>query len=463
MTIHKRKDQGIRARRDFSATEKAELVLHSLSSAQSNAKCYREKGITPSNFYIWRNFFISAGTAALKKKARLKKGKSGCNSQLDSSLNLKLELLEQYVNCLRPEASLGCRLPENIKLQIIDLVEKSELKQAYALRIIGIPKSTFCLWREKLGDHGRVKNYQTKASKVKVYEVPETKEVVLKILHSPPIDYGYNRTTWKFSDLQKAIERSGVRIGRSSIRKIIKSAGYRWLKAKKVLTSKDPDYKSKLESIQTILGNLNGKEGFFSIDEYGPFAVKQRQGRKLIGPGETFTVPQWQKSKGVLIMTAALELSSNQVTHFYSHKKNTAEMIKLLDLLLSNYKHLDRIYLSWDAASWHISKKLFEKIDSNNTMACKTGATSVEVAPLPAGAQFLNVIEAVFSGMSRAIIHNSNYQSIEEAKNAIDTYFKERNQAFIKNPQKAGKKIWGKEPVAPYFSESQNCKDSRYR
>src|ERR1700722_2787875 len=28
-------------------------------------------------------------------------------------------------------------------------------------------------------------------------------------------------------------------------------------------------------------------------------------------------------------------------------------------------------------------------------------------APLPAGAQFLNVIESVFSGMSRAVIHNS--------------------------------------------------------
>jgi hypothetical protein len=32
--------------------------------------------------------------------------------------------------------------------------------------------------------------------------------------------------------------------------------------------------------------------------------------------------------KGSLICTAALELSTNQVTHFYSKRKNTAEMIK---------------------------------------------------------------------------------------------------------------------------------------
>ena len=50
-------------------------------------------------------------------------------------------------------------------------------------------------------------------------------------------------------------------------------------------------------------------------------------------------------------MTAALELSTNQVTHFYSKKKNTDEMIKLLDILKAEYRHLDRIFLSWDAAS----------------------------------------------------------------------------------------------------------------
>jgi hypothetical protein len=35
----------------------------------------------------------------------------------------------------------------------------------------------------------------------------------------------------------------------------------------------------------------------------------------------------------------------------------------------------------------------------------------VETAPLPARAQFLNVIESVFSDMARSIIHNSDYRS----------------------------------------------------
>ena len=229
------------------------------------------------------------------------------------------------------------------------------------------------------------------------------------------------------------------------------------------MTSKDPDYRVKLDNIQHILGNLAADEDFFSIDEYGPFAVRHRTGRQLVAPGESPTVPQWQKSKGFLIMTAALELSTNQVTHFYSEKKDTEEVIKLLDLLLERNRHLSRIYLSWDAASWHMSRRLSDRIASNNIMATVTGSTRVEVAPLPAGAQFLNVIESVFSGMARAVIHNSNYQSKEAAKDAIDGYCCERNEHFRMTPRRAGKRLWGKEHQPAAFSDANNCKDPRYR
>jgi hypothetical protein len=74
----------------------------------------------------------------------------------------------------------------------------------------------------------------------------------------------------------------------------------------------------------------------------------------------------------------------------------------------------------------------------------------------------IRVIESVFSGLAKAIIHNSNYQSIDECKEAISLYFSERNDHFKKNPQKAGKKIWGREIVKPIFDESNNCKDPPY-
>lgn len=114
-------------------------------------------------------------------------------------------------------------------------------------------------------------------------------------------------------------------------------------------------------------------------------------------------------------------------------------------------------------ASWHVSKKLKQRIMEHNATAESSGRPRVETAPLPAGAQFLNVIESVFSGMARAVLHNSNYPSPDAARTAIDLYFADRNQQFRDNPKRAGKRIWGEERVPPAFSDSNNCKDPRWR
>ena len=87
----------------------------------------------------------------------------------------------------------------------------------------------------------------------------------------------------------------------------------------------------------------------------------------------------------------------------------------------------------------------------------------VQVLPLPSGAQFLNVIESVFSGMARAVLHNSDYADVDAAKAAISRYLDERNIAFQKTPRRAGKSIWGMERVPSVFAETNNCKDVKYR
>jgi transposase len=289
------------------------------------------------------------------------------------------------------------------------------------------------------------------------------RRTVLATLHEPPSAYGINRTSWKHDDLLSVLATKGTKISCGVLAEILKKEGFKWKAARVVLTSKDPEYREKLTNIQEILGALKDDEAFFSIDEYGPFSVKMKGGRKLVAPGEEFTIPQWQRSRGKLIMTAALELSSNQVTHFYSEKKNTDEMIKMADLLVDAYRDRSKIWLSWDAASWHISKKLNEHIESINEKAALNGGPVLATAPLPAGAQFLNVIESVFSGLARNVIHHSDYRSADEAKRAIDKYFESRNAHFLHNPKRAGKKIWGKERVVSRFDDANNCKDPRYR
>jgi hypothetical protein len=119
----------------------------------------------------------------------------------------------------------------------------------------------------------------------------------------------------------------------------------------------------------------------------------------------------------------------------------------------------------------HTSKLLHRSLPSSKRLMrilcaiveAASGGPIVDTAPLPARAQFLNVIESIFSGMARAIIHNSNYRSVEEAKGAINRYFDERNCHFREHPRRAGKRIWGKERVPPEFADGNCCKDPRFR
>lgn len=161
-----------------------------------------------------------------------------------------------------------------------------------------------------------------------------------------------------------------------------------------------------------------------------------------------------------MLVTAALELSTNQVTHFYSKEKNTGEMIRLIDLPQAQYQPCSKLFIMWDAAQWHCSKKLLQHIKDVNDVRCRNTHSTPEIvlAPLPSSAQFLNVIESVFSGLAKAVIHNSDYQSVEECQYAIDRHFNERNNHFQSNPKKAGNKIWGKEAVKAVFDETNNCK-----
>jgi transposase len=291
----------------------------------------------------------------------------------------------------------------------------------------------------------------------------ELHDAVFSVLHSPPSAKGFNRTTWRLKDLHKVLRSQGIVTTSKSISAVIKRAGYRWKQARITLTSTDTAYAEKVKAIRSTLAGLQDDEAFLSIDEFGPFAVKMRGGKSLHGPNEVKVVPQWQSSKGSLIVTAALELRRNQVIHFFSDKKDSNETIKLVELIRKSYAGYRKVYLSWDAAPWHSSKALWDKIDFLNGWAKHDHAPEIEVVPLPSRAQFLNVIESVFSGMARAIIHNSDYSTVGASKAAIDRYFAERNDHFIRSPHKAGKAIWRNEPAVSTFQEANNCKDAIYR
>jgi hypothetical protein len=317
-------------------------------------------------------------------------------------------------------------------------------------------------WKKVLVASGFVTLMQPRSREQLRYKDHIVASAIFKTLHEPPELHNFPRTNWRQSDLKNALERNGITVSIWTIRRAIRASRYQWRKAKVVLTSNDPDYRPKIDRIKSILSTLGDDECFFSIDEYGPLTIRLMPGRKLCAPDDIPSVPQWQKGRGTIIVTGALELRTNQITHFYSEKKNTDEMIKMVDVLRRKYRSMKRMYLSWDAAGWHTSKALGKHVDFLNGWAEYDEAPTIDLAPLPSRAQFLNVIESVFSGMSRAVIHNSDFEDLPRARNAIDRYFLSRNEFYNNHPKRAGRKLWQQERTEAVFQEQNNCKDLRY-
>ena len=284
---------------------------------------------------------------------------------------------------------------------------------------------------------------------------------VIEILHQKPRSIGINRSNWSQPSIATAYqEMYGEHISTSTIGELIRKSGYSIRKARRVLTSPDPDYVEKVELLLAKLHSLKSEEMFFFIDEIGPMQVNKYGGRTYVKKGEIKSIPQIQTSKGTIISSAALSATTNQLTWLFGKSKDTSSMMDLIEILFDQYQEKTKLFITWDAASWHSSKNLVDWLDKFNNRTKETGkGPLIEFIPLPNRAQFLNVIEAVFSGMKRAVMHHSNYQSENEMKTAISRHFQERNDYFKSNSKRAGKKIW----EIDFFQDYDNLRSGNYR
>jgi hypothetical protein len=65
-------------------------------------------------------------------------------------------------------------------------------------------------------------------------------------------------------------------------------------------------------------------------------------------------------------------ISRQKIRAIHSRAKTTNEMIKMADLLRTQSHTCRTIYLSWDAASWHVSKRLCAYLDAVNRQALRS-------------------------------------------------------------------------------------------
>lgn len=351
-------------------------------------------------------------------------------------------------------------LVERKKASTILTRRKGIANLAVARALHSSPKTTRAYW-DRYMKRGLVDLFGPRAesSGSAVKKATRTKRI-LELFHHKPKNFGINRTSWSQLTLAIAYEaRFNESISRGTIGRSLREMKFTWQKAKRVLTSPDPEYREKVEILLAKLHSLRADEEFFFLDELGPLNVKKRGGRVYVLKENGPVLLRRQISKGTVSLLAALSATTNQMTWIFSRSKDTLSIIDLIELLFNQHEEKKTIYITWDAVSWHNSIALTEWLDVFNEASRDNGAGAIiEVVPLPTSSQFLNVIEGVFSGLMRAVVHNSDYQSEEEMKLAISEHLQERNLFFRENPKRVGKKIW----EADFFGDYDSLRSGSY-
>src|SRR5262249_28388446 len=162
---------------------------------------------------------------------------------------------------------------------VVGLASYRGIPMSTTRRFLGVSKQFVRRYNDVLRSDGVEAVFAPQRKSNRKIDNEDLRRAVFSLIHEPPSNYGQIRTSWTMSLLSAVRKQKSKAIGPALIRKMLKAKGYKWRKAKKVLTSTDPNYSEKLARIHSILANLGDDEAFFSIDEFGPFAVKTRSGR----------------------------------------------------------------------------------------------------------------------------------------------------------------------------------------
>ena len=119
-------------------------------------------------------------------------------------------------------------------------------RYSYICEALSVSKEAVRLWLrayEAKGIGGLVDQPRSGKPRIKSKQI---EEAVDEIIHRPPSEFGFDRSTWSLESITEYVLMSrGIQVGVQTVRDVLFQKGYRWRRAKHSVISPDPDYQAK--------------------------------------------------------------------------------------------------------------------------------------------------------------------------------------------------------------------------
>lgn len=261
----------ITKRRVLSREFKLSALKRYVAGESAMAIC-RELRIRRSDLSKWCAHFAREGPEGLRPAGRPRKphqadaldavvkatrDKLGALEWISASPNKRAGFLEKAgVASIGDEPDLAIlrehllskRVHERRRALVI-LASRSGISPRVICKLLRLSYSTYRRCTRVFAESGAAALFASRGKRPRKSDDEAIKNTLFDTLHQPPSNYGINRTTWKMADLGRIMKERGHPVGQNLIRKIVRTAGYRWRKARIVLTSNDPTFSEKLGRI----------------------------------------------------------------------------------------------------------------------------------------------------------------------------------------------------------------------
>lgn len=271
----------------------------------------------------------------------------------------------------------------------------------------------------------------------------DAKTWVMNLACQKPAELGYSYELWTFGLLAKHIQSHCIaeghpalaRVSESKLHRILRTAEVKAHKIRYYVEKRDPEFESKMAEVLhvykeveiinngTITGDLKEPEMVtISYDEKPGIQAIESTGKELPpvpGKHPERTRDYEYKRHGTVSLLAGIDLHTGTVTEVVSETHKSADFIEFLRKLDEHYAPGQTIRLILDNHSAHISR------ETRNYLATKPQRFVFVFTPKHGS--WLNIIEVLFSKLTRTMLRGIRVKSKEELIRRLHQYFVELN------------------------------------
>lgn len=261
-----------------------------------------------------------------------------------------------------------------------------------------------------------------------------------------PADLGYSQELWTLKNLHQHIQNNAEEAGyprlktmtRPMLQKILKRSEIKPFKIRYYCEKRDPDFENKMHDVLVVYKQVSlqfDEEGRIIIPDDKPVvhtvSCDEKPGIQAIAATSDDLRPRhgngcvWRdyeyKRPGTLSLIAGIDLLTGEAIPVVSESHKSSDFICLLKKLDERYPEGDVIRIICDNHSAHKSKEV------RNYLATRPEERFVFVFT-PTHGSWLNLIEGIFSKITKQMLKGIRVNSKEELANRIYLYFDEVNR-----------------------------------